>query len=128
MSILSTRHLSQQWQHRDVRSRNQDENHPSKCVDLAKNDNEQQKTVSVESQTSTTFVPQDLRYSPVRGLPSELFAGSAVTEAGSTVHGARLVLEVADALVDGERPSQSCLQQQREIGRSARSEAGGSLV
>ena len=44
------------------------------------------------------------------------------------MHGARLVLEVADAVVDGERPSQSCLVQQREIGGSARSEAVGSLV
>ena len=44
------------------------------------------------------------------------------------MHRAGHVLEVADALVDGERPTQSCLQQQREIGRSARSEARGSLV
>ena len=32
------------------------------------------------------------------------FAGSVVTEAWSTVHRAQLVLEVADALVDGEWP------------------------
>ena len=84
--------------------------------------------MSFESQTSTSFVAKSSDTHQWEGFPGNFFAGSVVTEAGSAVHGARLVLEVADALVDGERPSQSCLQQQREIGRSARSEAGGSLV
>ena len=84
--------------------------------------------MSFESQTSTAFVRKVLRYSPVGGCPWNFFAGSVVTEAGSTVHRAQLVLEVADALVDGERPSQSCLVQQREIGGSARSEVEEPLV
>ena len=80
--------------------------------------------MSAESQTSTSFVAKFSDTHQWEGCPWNSFAGSVITEAGSAVHRAQLVLEVADALVDGERPSQSCLQQQREIGRSARSKAG----
>ena len=82
--------------------------------------------MSAESQTSTSFVAKSSDTHQWEGCPWNSFAGSVITEAGSAVHRTQLVLEVADALVDGERPSQSCLlQQQREIGRSARQERSG---
>ena len=51
--------------------------------------------------------------------------GSVVTQDGSTVHGAGHVLEVADALLDGERPSQSCLRAAAGDRRVSKERSGG---
>ena len=59
------------------------------------------------------------------GCPWKFFAGSVVTQDGSTVHGAGHVLEVADALLDGERPSQSCLRAAAGDRRVSKERSGG---